>query len=116
MENPESAKSVLLLLRVLNVRLAMDDFGTGYSSLSYLSQFPMDTLKIGRSFISRMSMDKESVEIVRTLVMLAHRLGLDVIAEGVETPEQLDLLKTLGCEYGQGYFFSKAVGGMRLRP
>jgi diguanylate cyclase (GGDEF)-like protein/PAS domain S-box-containing protein len=109
MENIETATDMLRQLRGLGVKLAIDDFGTGYSSLSYLHRFPIDTLKIDRSFVTRMSENNENVEIVRTIVVLAQNLGMDVVAEGVETNEQLVLLQKLGCENGQGYFFSKPV-------
>jgi len=91
------------------VGLDIDDFGTGYSSLSRLQGFRVDTLKIDRVFVSRMDRDAETLEIVRVIVMLAHHLGLKVVAEGVETQAQLDLLKQLGCERAQGYLFSKPV-------
>ena len=110
MENIETATEMLKQLRSLGVKLSIDDFGTGYSSLSYLHRFPIDTLKIDRSFVTQMSDNNENMEIVRTVVMLAQNLGMDVVAEGVETTEQLSLLKRLGCEFGQGYFFSKPVG------
>lgn len=109
MENTESAVSMLLQLKAMNIQLYMDDFGTGYSSLSYLHRFPIDTLKIDRSFISTTNLDGRNSGIVQTIIMLAHNLGMDVIAEGIETQLQLAFLKTLGCEYGQGYFFSKPV-------
>jgi diguanylate cyclase (GGDEF)-like protein/PAS domain S-box-containing protein len=109
MENIETATEMLRQLRALGVQLAIDDFGTGYSSLSYLHRFPIDTLKIDRSFVTRMSENNENTEIVRTVVVLAQNLGMDVVAEGVETNEQLVLLRKLGCENGQGYFFSKPV-------
>ncbi len=109
MENIETATEMLRQLRSLGVKLAIDDFGTGYSSLSYLHRFPIDTLKIDRSFVTRMSENNENTEIVRTIVVLAQNLGMDVVAEGVETNEQLVLLQKLGCENGQGYFFSKPV-------
>ncbi|MBV8882539.1 MAG: EAL domain-containing protein [Chroococcidiopsidaceae cyanobacterium CP_BM_RX_35] len=108
-ENVESANLMLAQLRKLGIQLCMDDFGTGYSSLSYLHRFPIDMLKIDRSFVSRMSLDNENSEIVRTIVTLAHNLGMNMTAEGVETAEQLALLKELKCEYGQGYFFSKPI-------
>jgi EAL domain-containing protein (putative c-di-GMP-specific phosphodiesterase class I) len=96
-------------LKALGVQLSMDDFGTGYSSLSCVHQFPLDVLKIDRSFVKRMAADGEASEVVRAIVGLAHNLGLDVIAEGVETSEQLAQLKVLGCEYGQGLLFSKPL-------
>jgi diguanylate cyclase (GGDEF)-like protein/PAS domain S-box-containing protein len=107
MENIDTAAEMLRHLRDLGVQLAIDDFGTGYSSLSYLHRFPIDTLKIDRSFVTRMANNTENVEIVRTIVMLAQVLGMDVVAEGVETREQLKLLRDLKCEYGQGYYFSR---------
>jgi diguanylate cyclase (GGDEF)-like protein/PAS domain S-box-containing protein len=109
MENVEDATELLTRLRDLGLRISMDDFGTGYSSLSHLRRFPIDTLKIDRSFVTQMAEDGENAEIVRTIVGLAQNLGMDVVAEGVETPEQIVTLKALGCEYGQGYFFSKPL-------
>jgi diguanylate cyclase (GGDEF)-like protein len=109
MENAESAIAMLQGLKALGLQLSIDDFGTGYSSLSYLHRFPVDTLKIDRSFVSQMSMSDENAEIVRTIKTLASNLGMDVVAEGVETLEQLKQLAALQCEYGQGYLFSKPV-------
>ncbi|MGB7921891.1 MAG: EAL domain-containing protein [Pyrinomonadaceae bacterium] len=109
MENIEAATEMLKQLRALGVQLSIDDFGTGYSSLSYLHRFPIDTLKIDRSFVTQMSENNENAEIVRTIVMLAQNLGMDVVAEGVETNEQLAMLRKLGCENGQGYFFSRPL-------
>jgi diguanylate cyclase (GGDEF)-like protein len=109
MDNVETATEMLKKLRALGIKLSIDDFGTGYSSLSYLHRFPIDTLKVDRSFVVNMSEDGENVEIVRTIVSLAQNLGMNVIAEGVETKEQLAALRKLGCENGQGYFFSKPV-------
>jgi PAS domain S-box-containing protein len=107
----DAAKSdvVLSQLKALGVSLDIDDFGTGYSSLSRLQRFPVDTLKIDRAFISRVDTDLETREIVRIIVMLAHGLRLKVVAEGVETQVQADLLKEIGCELAQGYLYSKPV-------
>lgn len=108
-ENVETATRMLTELRELGVQLAMDDFGTGYSSLSNLHRFPINTLKIDRSFITHMVDNNENAEIVRTISGLAQNLGMDVVAEGVETREQLGILRGLGCQFGQGYFFSKPL-------
>ncbi|HVN80201.1 MAG TPA: EAL domain-containing protein [Terriglobia bacterium] len=109
MGDPYSAAATLSQIKALDIQLGIDDFGTGYSSLSYLHRFPVDTMKVDRSFVSQMELKEENKQIVGTIVALAHNLGLDVVAEGVETVEQLGQLKQLGCEYGQGYLFSKAV-------
>jgi EAL domain-containing protein (putative c-di-GMP-specific phosphodiesterase class I) len=107
MADAERSARVLSELKALGVRLDIDDFGTGYSSLSRLQGFHVDTLKVDRTFVSRMDSDKETREIVRVIVMLAHNLGMKVVAEGVETQAQLDLLREAGCERAQGYLFSK---------
>jgi EAL domain-containing protein (putative c-di-GMP-specific phosphodiesterase class I) len=104
MADPQRSSLVLSELKALGVHLSIDDFGTGYSSLSRLQGFPVDTLKIDRSFISKMETDSE---IVRIIIMLAHNLGLKVVAEGAETAEQVRLLKQLKCELAQGYFFAR---------
>ena len=109
MENPAAVKSVLMELRVMGVRVALDDFGTGQSSLAYLHQFPTDKLKLDRSFIADMESHRDVREIVGAVTALAHQLGLEVIAEGVETAGQLAQVRALGCEYVQGFFFSKPV-------
>ena len=109
MLNPERAKTTLRELKALGVRIAMDDFGTGYSSLSYLHKLPLDALKVDRSFVSQIESDAEKLEIVRTIITLAHNLGLEVIAEGIETREQMFILRELGCELGQGYLFSRPL-------
>ncbi|HEX8890665.1 MAG TPA: bifunctional diguanylate cyclase/phosphodiesterase, partial [Pyrinomonadaceae bacterium] len=113
MENFDTAIEMLKQLRKLGIELSIDDFGTGYSSLSYLHRFPISTLKIDRSFVSSMNDLNENAEIVRTIVMLARSLKMNVVAEGVETMDQLSQLALLECEYGQGYYFSKPldVGG-----
>lgn len=109
MKDVESTIGLLLQLRSLNLRLSIDDFGTGYSSLSYLHRFPVDTLKVDRSFVSRMGDTSEDATIVQTITMLGHTLGMDVIAEGVETAAQRATLQALNCEYAQGYLFSKPL-------
>lgn len=107
MENAERTQRLLSELKRLGIQVSIDDFGTGYSSLSYLRRLPIDTLKIDRSFVRHIDADEESREIVRTIMMLAHNLNMDVIAEGAETSEEISHLKKLNCEYAQGYFFFK---------
>jgi diguanylate cyclase (GGDEF)-like protein/PAS domain S-box-containing protein len=109
MEHPETAILMLERLKDLGVKLNIDDFGTGYSSLAYLQRFPVDTMKIDRSFVNRMTEGPESAEIVKTIVALAHNLNMNVTAEGIETAEQLAQLKGLDCENAQGYFLSRPV-------
>jgi diguanylate cyclase (GGDEF)-like protein len=109
MENAELVIAMLKELKDLGVQLSIDDFGTGYSSLSYLHRFPIDTLKVDRSFVSTMEDGTENGEIVRTIIALAKALNMDVVAEGIETIHQLHQLRILGCEYGQGYLFSRPV-------
>jgi EAL domain-containing protein (putative c-di-GMP-specific phosphodiesterase class I) len=113
-DNIEAAVGLLTQLRELGVQLSIDDFGTGYSSLSYLQRFPIDTLKIDRSFVTQMMENEENLAIVRTIVALAQNLGMDVVAEGVETEDQLKLLRKLECENGQGFLFSTPLGGRQL--
>ena len=113
MGDPSGAIEMLQQIKSLGIRLAIDDFGTGYSSLSYLHRFPLDTLKIDRSFIRDMRDDGEGMEIARTILPMAINLRLDVVAEGVETMEQVALLRKLHCKYGQGYFFSKPLSAER---
>jgi diguanylate cyclase (GGDEF)-like protein/PAS domain S-box-containing protein len=109
MEQLGSASSALSKLKSLGIKLAMDDFGKGYSSLSYLHQFPFDTLKIDRSFIASIGHSGENSEIVRAIISLGKGLGLDVVAEGVETQRQLFQLKELGCQFGQGFSFARPL-------
>src|SRR5215212_9692080 len=109
MENPELAAVTLAKLRGLGLRLSIDDFGTGYSSLSYLNRFPVDTLKIDRSFVTSMNETDDSSQIVKTIITLAGNLGMQVVAEGVETEEQLEQLRSLKCQYAQGFYFSKPL-------
>lgn len=106
MGDPSSVSKALSLSSKFGVKVSIDDFGTGYSSLSYLANLPVHALKIDRNFVSKLDFDERNSAIVRSIVSLAHNLGLQVIAEGVETAHQLDYLKTLKCQYGQGYFFS----------
>lgn len=109
MENAEMAISMLKQIKETGVQLSIDDFGTGYSSLSYLHRFPIDLLKVDRSFVSAMEENSENGEIVRTVVALAKALKLKVVAEGIESIHQFHQLRILGCEYGQGFLFSKAL-------
>jgi diguanylate cyclase (GGDEF)-like protein/PAS domain S-box-containing protein len=108
-ENSEDAVERLRLLRASGVQLMMDDFGTGYSSLSYLHRLPLDALKIDRSFISRMVRGDKHAQLVETILQLARSVNLKVVAEGVASLDQLDLLRELGCDFGQGYLFSHAL-------
>ena len=101
------ARVVLAELRALGVRISLDDFGTGYSSLSYLQSLPLDTLKIDRSFVAGIGTDEDKGEIVQLIVGLARTLGLEIVAEGTETAAQVEYLRALGCQFGQGYYFAK---------
>lgn len=109
MPNAERALEMLTELRDLGIGLQMDDFGTGYSSLNYLHRYPFDTLKIDRSFVKDICSSKHSWQIVRSIVELARSLKLNVVAEGIETENQLKTLKKLGCRFGQGYLFAKPL-------
>jgi diguanylate cyclase (GGDEF)-like protein len=109
MDRGEKTIELLSQIKKHNVQLSIDDFGTGYSSLSYLHRFPVDTLKIDRSFVNFINTEGENSQIVNTIIVLAHSLGMKAIAEGVETPEQLTQLKKLGCDEAQGFLFAKPV-------
>lgn len=109
MEHSEALLSVLSGLYALGISFSTDDFGTGYSSLSYLHRFPFERLKIDRSFIKKMSEDKKGEAIVKTILMLGENLSIDVVAEGIETERQLELLRSFGCPAGQGYLFSQPL-------
>jgi EAL domain-containing protein (putative c-di-GMP-specific phosphodiesterase class I) len=109
MHDVEASKEVLDRLKVLGVRIAIDDFGTGYSSFSYLRRFPVDILKIDRSFIQGLGADPDADAIVESLIHLGHTLGLEVVAEGVETQAQLDALSRHRCDLAQGYLIAKAL-------
>lgn len=109
MGDVEAAIDLMFQLRSLGCKLSLDDFGTGYSSLSYLRRFPIDTLKVDQSFVRNMQSSSEDLAIVRTIVDLAHTLAMDVIAEGVETADDVAALRSLGAEYGQGYYWAKPL-------
>lgn len=109
MKNPEAALKVLDEIKAQKIDTCLDDFGTGYSSLSHLQQLAIRFLKIDQSFVRRLGTEDDALAIVKTIITLAHQLGRQVIAEGVETAEHLAILKSLGCEYGQGYFFAKPL-------
>jgi len=107
MREPERARKVLQELRTQGMRVAIDDFGTGHSSLSYLKDLPVDSLKIDRSFVRDLPADTGAAAIVRSVMAMAGELGLTVIAEGIETGEQLDFLRGSGCRHGQGFLFAR---------
>jgi EAL domain-containing protein (putative c-di-GMP-specific phosphodiesterase class I) len=109
MKDPETAIEKLHELRRMGIRIAIDDFGTGYSSLSYLKRFPIDSLKIDQSFVADLCTDEDDAAIVAAIITLGHALGLTVVAEGVETSEQLERLAALGCDVLQGFLFSKSL-------
>jgi EAL domain-containing protein (putative c-di-GMP-specific phosphodiesterase class I) len=106
MQDPVAVTQVLHCLKDMDVQTYLDDFGTGYSSLAYLCQFPIDTLKIDRSFISGITADSEHLKIIRSILQMAWNLGMNVVAEGIETKDQLACLRALKCDYGQGFLFS----------
>jgi FOG: EAL domain len=109
MDDPDRAAATLNELKQLGVRLAIDDFGTGYSSLAYLQRFPIDILKIDRSFVARVLGGPEDAALAHAIIKLGQTLHLDVVAEGIETDGQLNELRKLGCEYGQGYLFARPL-------
>ncbi|HEU4711804.1 MAG TPA: EAL domain-containing protein [Pyrinomonadaceae bacterium] len=109
MKDPEAAIEKLHELKIMGIKVAIDDFGTGYSSLNYLKRFPIDTLKIDRSFVSDVCKDPHDTAIVRAIITLGHALDLTVVAEGVETQEQLQYLSSLDCDVVQGFLFSKSL-------
>jgi EAL domain-containing protein (putative c-di-GMP-specific phosphodiesterase class I) len=105
----QSSADALDALRRLGVHISIDDFGTGYSSLAYLKQFPVSALKIDRTFIAGLGTDIEDTSIVEAIVTLAHALGLTAVAEGLETPTQLEALRAIGCDYAQGFLLGRPL-------
>ncbi len=116
MENTDVMQGILEELKSRSIQLLIDDFGTGYSSLSYLQRLPVDTLKIDRSFITGIEHNPRHLDITRAIITLAHSLGMDVVAEGIENPYQVEILTKLGCEYGQGYYFSPPLPESAVIP
>jgi EAL domain-containing protein (putative c-di-GMP-specific phosphodiesterase class I) len=114
MNDTETVISVLKKLQALGISIAMDDFGTGYSSLAYLRRLPLNVLKVDRSFVMHSDENEQDAQLVRTIVAMGHALGLTVVAEGVETAGQVDLLRGIGCDRAQGYFFSRPLSSERL--
>ena len=108
-ENPESSQEMLREIKEMGLRISIDDFGTGYSSLSYLKRLPLDELKIDRSFVSGVPTDADDVAIVTAIIAMARGLGVKVIAEGVETRDQLEFLKGQGCDQAQGYLLNEPM-------
>ena len=109
MENPERAVEVLGWLKSFGASLALDDFGTGYCSLSYLHRFPCDTIKIDRSLVRDSGIDGSTPLILRSIIALAHELGKEVVAEGVETADDAAYLRSIGCEFGQGFYYGEPM-------
>ena len=109
LEKSSETLDILMSLKELGVVIALDDFGTGYSGLGYLNSFPIDKIKIDRSFIKDLGTKQRSKELVRAAINIGHSLGLMTLAEGIETQEQLDILRALGCRQGQGFLFSPAI-------
>lgn len=109
MTDLDSSRDVLAQMQALGIGLKLDDFGTGYSSFSYLRSLPFNSLKIDRSFVAGMTSDTESHAVVDSIIRLAHALNMTVVAEGIEEPEQADELARMGCDAGQGYYFSRPV-------
>jgi EAL domain-containing protein (putative c-di-GMP-specific phosphodiesterase class I) len=116
MQDPDTALQMLKKLRDLGLSISLDDFGTGYSSLSYLKRFPVNVLKIDKTFVDDLPNDLDNAAIIRAIIAMAERLRLHVVAEGVETREQLEFLHNEGCERVQGYYFQRPVPADNITP
>jgi EAL domain-containing protein (putative c-di-GMP-specific phosphodiesterase class I) len=114
MDEPEEALRMLRILRAAGLNISVDDFGTGYSSLSYLTRLPLTALKIDRGFVRDVTASREAASIVRAVIDMAHNLGFTVIAEGVETEEQVAFLRRYGCDLGQGFLFGAPTAAAKL--
>lgn len=114
LDDAGNVKDRLLASRDAGIQVAIDDFGTGYSSLAYLRKFDIDYLKIDQSFVSNLGNQTDDMALCEAIIVMAHKLGLKVIAEGVETEQQRDILKNAGCDYAQGFLFSKAIPAEEL--
>jgi EAL domain-containing protein (putative c-di-GMP-specific phosphodiesterase class I) len=114
MDASDAINTKLLAFRDSSIQVSLDDFGTGYSSLSYLKKFDIDYLKIDQSFTRNLTPESEDMALCEAIIVMAHKLNMKVIAEGVETIEQRDLLITAGCDYGQGYLFSRPVSAVEF--
>jgi EAL domain-containing protein (putative c-di-GMP-specific phosphodiesterase class I) len=115
MENPESAAETMHRLTDMGVQLSIDDFGTGYSSLSYLKRFPIHSLKIDRSFVRDITTNPDDAAIAKAIIALGHSMKLKVVAEGVESLEQMNFLREQRCDHMQGHYFSKALPPARVQ-
>jgi EAL domain-containing protein (putative c-di-GMP-specific phosphodiesterase class I) len=115
MENPERAVEILTWLKTYGASLALDDFGTGYCSLSYLHRFPCDTIKVDRSLVRDSGLNGSTPLILRSIIALAHELGKEVVAEGVETAADASYLRSIGCEYGQGYYYGEPMAAKDVK-
>jgi EAL domain-containing protein (putative c-di-GMP-specific phosphodiesterase class I) len=116
MDDPDAALATMNALTELGVKLVLDDFGTGYSSLAYVQRFPISVLKVDRSFVANLGGESSDGAIVAAVVNMAHGLGVEVVAEGVETQSQAAALQALGCEYAQGYLYGRPMSAEELRP
>ena len=114
MKNADQDIAALHALSTMGLRFAIDDFGTGYSSLTYLKRFPIDILKIDKTFVRDITQNADDAAIVKAIIMMAHSLGIQVLAEGVETREQAEFLREQGCDLAQGYYFSPPLPGKEI--